>query len=396
MKQRRTSCLLRALLLVFALSFFSCDSAAESRVKIAVEINDQPMSFILDTGSERNVLFRHAAARLKLELTHPPAEFAIQPGQTRVSRSEPVKIAFLGRTFNGVSLAVADDPPGPMHNLDGVIGWSAVFDNVVLFRGTDLHVRLAPTVPPESTRWPAFPAHPDTTLTLALPKDRNGVAAFLAIDTGSAHGVHLAPNLWKKLRARHQGRPSTLHAYFTPGAGLIVTEELWSDRIDLGGLKLHGVPVAPMNSAESHLSPPGTVAVLGLQAMRRLDLVYDGTRAVAYIRPRKGAPPPYSHNRIGAVFSPPGPDDDRLIARVLRDSPAARAGIRDGDVLMKIDELDVTRWRTEPGILPLSRFWDQSPGTILRLTLKRAGKTLVAKVVLVNLLGPPPVRTADR
>jgi hypothetical protein len=59
--------------------------------------------------------------------------------------------------------------------------------------------------------------------------------------------------------------------------------------------------------------------------------------------------------------------------------------IRDGDVLLKIGVLNVTRWRTDPLILPLSRFWSQPAGTKHRLTLKRGDETYETTVTLEDL-----------
>jgi regulator of sigma E protease len=85
---------------------------------------------------------------------------------------------------------------------------------------------------------------------------------------------------------------------------------------------------------------------------------------------------------------PDVPGNDALIAHVRPDSPAGKAGLRFGDVLLKIDGRDVTPWRTEPGILPLSRFWQQPAGTHLRLTVLRGKKKITTDVVLRNILGP--------
>jgi C-terminal processing protease CtpA/Prc len=75
-----------------------------------------------------------------------------------------------------------------------------------------------------------------------------------------------------------------------------------------------------------------------------------------------------------------------LVAHVLAHTPAFEAGIRDGDVLLKIEDLDVTKWRTLPGILPLARFWTRPPGTRLGLTLKRQSNLYRATLVLREIL----------
>ena len=85
----------------------------------------------------------------------------------------------------------------------------------------------------------------------------------------------------------------------------------------------------------------------------------DGKTGVAYVQPHPGPRAPYQHNRLGAIFAPGDASDD-LVAFVLDGSPAYEAGIRNGDVLLKIGDLDATKWQTDPAVLPLSRFWNAS------------------------------------
>jgi hypothetical protein len=56
-------------------------------------------------------------------------------------------------------------------------------------------------------------------------------------------------------------------------------------------------------------------------------------------------------------------------------------------VLLKIDRLDVTQFRTQPGILPLTRFWCQPAATKLNLELRRGAEIFRTTVELRDLLG---------
>ena len=62
--------------------------------------------------------------------------------------------------------------------------------------------------------------------------------------------------------------------------------------------------------------------------------------------------------------------------------------VRNGDVLLRIGNLDVTKWRTDPTVLPLSRFWEQPAGTRLDLTLRRGEQVLKINVPLRDILSP--------
>ena len=73
------------------------------------------------------------------------------------------------------------------------------------------------------------------------------------------------------------------------------------------------------------------------------------------------------------------------MAHVAEKSPAQKAGIRNGDILLKIGGLDVTKWRTDPKVLPLRRFWIRPAGTKLELSLTRDDKPLKATVELKDI-----------
>jgi C-terminal processing protease CtpA/Prc len=81
---------------------------------------------------------------------------------------------------------------------------------------------------------------------------------------------------------------------------------------------------------------------LGLEALKRLDLIVDGKHGMAYLRPKQTRSVPGDHNRLGAVFVPRDDQSDDLVAHVLEGSPAFEAGIRNGDVLLSIGGRDLT------------------------------------------------------
>src|SRR5208282_245383 len=112
--------------------------------------------------------------------------------------------------------------------------------------------------------------------------------------------------------------------------------------------------------------------------------VVDGKRGVVWLRPKRTPPTPYWHNRLGAVFVPRTLQSDDLIAHVINGSPAFETGIRNGDRLLKIGDLDCTRWRSDPHVLPLSRFCDGPAGTKLEFTLQRGDSIFKTTAALRN------------
>jgi hypothetical protein len=179
---------------------------------------------------------------------------------------------------------------------------------------------------------------------------------------------------------------------------LVVKEEAWADKISLGPVVLTGVPVMEADVADITLGSLSDVqyeATLGLVALKRLDIIIDRKDDNVYVRPKKTPSIPYEHNRLGAVFVPHDSQSDDLLAHVVDGSPAYEAEIRNDDVLLKIGELDVTKWRTDPNVLPLSRFWCNPAGTKLDLTLKRGDKIFKTTAVLRNILPPDAPKNSN-
>ena len=125
---------------------------------------------------------------------------------------------------------------------------------------------------------------------------------------------------------------------------------------------------------------PGYAVTLGLAALKRLDLIVDGKHGIAYLRPKKTpGPPPVSEGGYMLVFMPRDAKNGDLVAHVANRSPAQEVGFWPGDVLLKIDERDLSTWRLDPGERwhrndPSSPFLTaatNSPETKLVLTLKR-------------------------
>jgi len=75
---------------------------------------------------------------------------------------------------------------------------------------------------------------------------------------------------------------------------------------------------------------------------------------------------------------------------------ARRAGIRDGDALLAIGSIDVTRWRTDSRVKPLSRFFQHPAGTPIDLTIERDGKRYDFHLKLRTFIRTPSEKTRTK
>lgn len=381
-------------LLKYGLALLGCGwawlAAAQDgdRIWVNGQINGQPVRLIFDTGMSSPVLFKPAADRLKLKVEAPPANVQPKPGETLVSRSEMVDFAVqsfaLRVQFPVLELpAYATDSPG-----DGILSLRAIPAKVYAFDVFYDQLDLRDTLPLAAMSWPKFPLVANVPALGFTVGGEDPERVNVGVDTGNPDGVSLSPPLWAKFLAKNGGQPATLTAYYNPGAGLLVKTQIWAKEIVLGGLTLKDVPVQEMAALEN--SPelvPKNAAWLGLFALRKMNLVVDEEARTVYARPQERPFLKYQHNQLGAVFVPLHPSADALIARVVPGGPAAEAGIRDGDELLKIEGEDVTHWRARGGV-PYKRFCTGKAGTVMGLTLKREGREYEAKPALRRLIGP--------
>lgn len=98
------------------------------------------------------------------------------------------------------------------------------------------------------------------------------------------------------------------------------------------------------------------------------------------------------HGRLGAVFGPWRNQTNCLTAYVMSASPAFESGIRDGDILLKVDRQDVKQWLDNPGkgwssdgeqygIQETYPSTNSPNGTVLELTLRRRDQVFQASVL---------------
>ena len=362
--------------------------AADDRIWIDAKVNDKPAHFIFDTGAPGYVLFHNGATRLGLSVTNLDKAASGAPTSPFTSYSEQCTLTLQDDTIK-MWFWILDLPAYVRLPADGVFGWPCVSNCVTVIDAEALTMqRLSHMTIKDTKDWIKVEVQANSQyLYLILPQPGNQETT-IAIDTGSPQGVKLKPAKWREWKSSHPNQPLTMNAGYMPGAGIVVSEESWAKELSLGPVKLTDVVVTEANSVNVSLGALNYEATLGIAALKRLDLIIDGAHSIAYLRPKKGTAPTYKHNRSGVVFVPRDAQSDDLIAHVVKDSPAYIAGIRDNDVLLKIDEHDVQDWRQNPNPKINTPMIDQPPGTKIQFTLKRGDKTFSANVVLKDILSP--------
>jgi len=377
----RTDLLLPAIALL-VLELTAGALVADERLLVHAQINGHPVVLALDTGAEETAIFKRTAKRLNLKLTAPPADTKSIPGKLTVSRTEPCTLLLGNMKVPDLELAVAEAPAFVNLQIDGVLGWWNVKNQIIAIDADSKSGFVLPQLPKDIAEWTQWNLRRDSRiLELQLPGQP---AEFVPIDTGSDSGIGLGEARWRKWEKQNTDSPATMRAYVNLHSGVVASRMYWARKFDLGGLSLPDVPVYPMDHFWN-LNKPNRTAVLGLFALTRLQLVIDGRNNAIYTRPKARPKSKYPYNRMAAVFVPKNKKSNDLVAHVIENGPAHKAGVRNGDVLTKIGRVDVTRWRTTPGILPLGRFWSFDAGIKLDLELRRNDKTIKVNVELTEI-----------
>ena len=374
-----------ALLLLLAIALPPLAGAQDTAERIWVkgEVNGNPVQFCFDTGSMFSVLTRQTVQKLGLQLMppHTNAYFYVSEGKQQhfdITEECTLKVGPFEGPFN---FAVLDFPD--LAEADCILAWSVVTNRIVSIDAMSGGVSFREKVPPVAADWPHLPAvMVYTGLALKIPHE-NGTSGLLLVDTGIDRGVALPPKAWSEWQKAHPNAPLTLEAEYTPSDGFYICEEAWADSISFGPITLKNVPVQQAGPSNPEILGKQYEGTIGLEALKRMELVVDAPHEVAYWKLHKSTYSSYSYNRLGAVFPADTNQLDNGVARVIKGSPAYTAGVRDGDVLLDADGIKASGWNSGW----LDRF-NLPASTKLKLTLDRKGKVFQTTATLTDILQP--------
>ena len=371
--------------LVYLIFFCVMPFKANAEIIFDARINNEDVKLLFDTGSEFTLLFNKTASRLKLNVIKRNSSPPNDPGKVGVDLTEEYDFQ-LGPIRTKGSLHVYTPPGWFDAGADGVLAWSTVRENILHFSMEESRAELLEKLPANLESWSRWDIGQDKQLTIQVEKP-NGRQGVIMIDTGSPYGIQLNTKRWQDWRILHSREPATLTAFFTPASGFVTREQCWTKMIDIEGFSINDVPVM-QSSPDSELNIDNFEATIGAFALRRIDIIIDGPNNDLYMMPNEIRTSEYAYNRLGAVFVPDDVSSENLYAHVVEGSPAYKAGLRNRDILESVNDLDVTKWRTDSRVLPLSRFWSAPAGTKLELTYSRKGIGYRTNVELSDIFTP--------
>lgn len=391
--QPRHRCIFVGLLIISsALAFAESD-----RIFIGAKVNGISMRFGFDTGAGiETSIWRDVLDVLAIKSTRPDASIQVSPGEIRVGISEPLTLELMGTSFPQSRVAVVDGPAFAKWQVQGFIGWPSVRNNIWLMdlsRG-----QVGPLAElPDVSGWLKYPiVQGASTLLFQIPGDAGGKPGIVSIDTGSSEGVALAPALWEKWRGAHSTEPLTYQGNFMLATGYNILAMTAASEWSLDRLIMKDILLAQANPMDLAAHGPDYVATFGLGALRKFSVIIDGKNGYVYFCPSDRKSPLGEYNRLGAVFIPTDATATKWAAKVLPGSPAADAGLRDGDILAAINHLDIRHWYQRPGTWP--PLIALPTGAPIHIEVNRDGQRVATQAVAQDILRPPsaPVPAGPR
>jgi len=381
-----------------ALASIRLPTQSAERFRWNGQINGKPVRLVLDTGCSDLFLFRSAADRLGLKLA--PVELESNKWVTaEIELSLPKwerRWGFFSVTAHGPAKASVCEAPVGFQDMDGLVGWPMFSRQITRFDALDDKFEFLGKVPKEVKAWWQFSIRTNVdVLVLDLPGGAS--QGGLHIDSGLLVGdvVSLPALLWNDWMAAHPNERGAI--WLSSGmAGLIPSKSARASRFSIGELTLTNVVLESVEECDWSSELKGCAAVIGFELLKRFDLVVDGEHAVAYMRPSHRWKPvpaePPSQNSVSTVFGPWRDQANFFTACVINASPAFESGIRDGDILLKVDGRDVKQWLDNPGTrwsshrdhlgMQLTNPSTNSPnGAVVELTLRRRDQVFQATVL---------------
>lgn len=352
-----------------------------NQVFLRVRVNgSEPLWFGLDTGASGTVINTATAEALGLKMEG-SGRTTGAGGQVQSSSVRGVRLDIGSarlESLDAMTLALTSIENAMGHRMDGILGSEFFRRYVVELDYERLLIHLyEPAGFVYQGRGESLPLtfalnHPYVHAKVAMP-GREPVEGKFVLDTGSNFPLILLDSFVREKRLA-ESLTKTLKVMGRGVGGEVSMPVGRTGRLMLGSFSLEQ-PVTSFPQT-GWFAREGAAGNIGSAVLRRFKVTFDYSRSRMFLEPNRLYPEPFEYDMSGLQFVTESPSFKTVtILRVLSDSPAAEAGLRQGDQIVSIEGRPVTDIK-----LAALREMLRQPDRRYALQVRRGAETVSAEL----------------
>jgi PDZ domain/Aspartyl protease len=337
-------------------------------VLVPVKINDRTLNFLLDTGSSRSVIDPVTAANLGL----------VSVGAQRIQKSFRDLVVDITEV-NTLTIGKQEFTRAPLDELilapvsralgtavDGVLGSDILQQLIFKLCYSKNTLLIGPLSKLGTLGKPTPLRHSEKQFFVSVTLI--SVPTQLVLDTGT-NSTNLSWKTWERL-ARIWTPKQIVEGIARAGNPTSQAILVCLPRLQLGSdVLLDQVVRAQQQSDAGAFSSKDFGGILGSDVLQQFEVTFDLKNSRIFLRPDNlYKREPYRYVTIGIQIASNGQGGLEIMS-IWKDSPAARAGLQQGDVLKEVNGKPVETFTAQQ----ISTMLDAKEGTEIKLSVERDG-----------------------
>jgi hypothetical protein len=209
------------------------------------------------------------------------------------------------------------------------------------------------------------------------------LACRLLVDSGAAQALTFTSPYSRTQGLQEAARSLSQRQLATIGVGVGGEDGVVIGRVEsleIGPYSI-ALPVARFSAARGgSLARTDFDALIGMEVLRRFRVIFDYPRSRMILEPNASLGEPCEGDMSGLLLRASGPSMEELaVARVLADTPAAKAGLQPGDRILALEG------RKPESLWDVQLLLRSQPGRKIKLAIARGMRQLVVELILERL-----------